>query len=242
MTFYQQIAPYYHHIFKLNQALVNFIKAFTPNKDALIVDVGCGIGTLSFEMAKVYPNVIGIDIDAEMIRVAAERKEHEHSSVSFIQGGMLEVTHLFKPKSVDTLLCFGNTLPHLNTLEAVSLFFKQARTVLKDEGRFLIQLVNYNSILANNIKSLPQIENEVIRFERKYRFNNNAQKIDFNTRLTVKADNSIINNSIELLAILQKDVETTLLTCGFEHVQCFGNFSKEPYNPLESSALIITAW
>lgn len=242
MSFYQQIAPYYHHIFKLNQAQVTFIKAFIPKKDAFIVDVGCGIGTLSFEMARVYTNVIGLDIDAEMIGVASQRKENEQSIVSFIQGGMLDVTQLFKPKSVDTLVCFGNTLPHLNSLEEVQLFFQLVKTILKEDGKLVMQLVNYNSILANNTESLPVIENEEIRFERNYGFKNNVQKIDFLTRLTVKANNTIINNSVELLAVLQEDIEKALLHCGFEHIQCFGSFTKETYKPKESPALIVVAW
>lgn len=70
MTFYQQIAPYYHHIFKINVNQVDFIKLKIPETDCHILDIGCGIGTLSFELAQYYKNVVGIDMDTEMIRAA----------------------------------------------------------------------------------------------------------------------------------------------------------------------------
>ena len=60
MSFYQQISSYYHHIFKINASQIDFIKLKVPEKDCRILDIGCGIGTLSLELNKYYKQVQGI--------------------------------------------------------------------------------------------------------------------------------------------------------------------------------------
>ena len=85
MSFYQQIAPYYHHIFKINVNQVDFIKLKIPESDCKVLDIGCGIGTLSLELTKYYKNVLGIDMDAEMIRVASKTIESTSKSIQFQQ-------------------------------------------------------------------------------------------------------------------------------------------------------------
>lgn len=241
MSFYQQIAPYYHHIFKINQAQVNFIRDFISDKNALMVDMGCGNGTLSFELNNFYKQVVGVDLDSAMIHVATNKKEMEHSTVEFLQAGMLNLIDILRPKSVDGLICFGNTLVHLNSLDEVTQFIQQSKTVLKKDGMLLIQLVNYDRILSKDISSLPTVENDELIFERRYTYQQDVKKIDFNTKLMVKSNGSIIENSVELLPVLQKQMESILLNCGFEQLQFFGNFTKEAFNSSESPALIIAA-
>lgn len=241
MSFYQQIAPYYHYIFKINQAQVNFIKDFVHDKNALMVDMGCGIGTLSFELNNFYKQVVGVDLDSAMIHVATNKKEMEHSTVEFLQAGMLNLIDILRPKSVDGLICFGNTLVHLNSLDEVTQFIQQSKTVLKKDGMLLIQLVNYDRILSKDISSLPTVENDELIFERRYTYQQDVKKIDFNTKLMVKSNGSIIENSVELLPVLQKQMESILLNCGFEQLQFFGNFTKEAFNSSESTALIVAA-
>lgn len=241
MSFYQQIAPYYHHIFKINQAQVNYITETISDKKALIVDMGCGIGTLSTELANYYNQVRGVDVDTAMI-AAAKRKAGMRDGVEFVQGSMLDLIKIFKPNSVDGLVCFGNTLVHLNSMDEVQQFFEQAKTVLKTDGKLLVQLVNYDRILTKNITSLPLIENEEIIFERYYKFNESSEKIDFNTKLTVKEGGKILENTVKLLPVLQHNIATLLTTCGFKNTHFYGNFTKEVFNPESSPALVFVAW
>ncbi|WP_150451835.1 methyltransferase domain-containing protein [Arenibacter lacus] len=83
MGFYQQIAPYYHHIFKINVHQVEFIKLKIPKRDSSILDIGCGTGTLSLALGEHYQQVLGIDLDPEMIRAALARIIHQEF---FLQG------------------------------------------------------------------------------------------------------------------------------------------------------------
>lgn len=241
MSFYKQIAPYYKHIFKANVSQIDFLKSKITNPDSSIIDIGCGIGTLSFELATHYKKVVGIDMDSEMIRDASETANNVSKPISFQQGNMLELHAMVAKNSVDAVICFGNTLVHLNTLHEIADFLQQSKAVLKQNGKLLLQIVNYNKILSKNIKQLPLIENDIILFERHYEYRSTANKMDFNTRLIVKSTQQIIDNSIELLPVLKEELSLLLTQAGFKHQNYFGTFNQESYSG-ESPALIVEAW
>ena len=241
MGFYQQIAPYYHHIFKINSTQVDFIRLKIPESDGTVLDVGCGIGTLSFALTNYYKSVLGIDMDAEMIRAASIKKGNKPESVQFKQLSMLELNTSFAENSINGIICFGNTLVHLNALEEVSEFLQQSKTVLKSNGKLLLQIVNYDKIIEKNITQLPLIENDTITFERYYSYRKLENKIDFNTRLTVKSTQQLIENGIALLPLLKKELAQLLNNAGFKHCNYYGNFNEEPYT-IDGPALIVEAW
>lgn len=241
MSFYQQIAPFYHHIFKTNVNQIDFIKSKIPDYDSNIIDVGCGIGTLSFELNAWYKSVLGIDMDSEMILAALSKTKKNSNAIQFQQISMLELITLRDKNSVDGIICFGNTLVHLNSLDYIVDFLQQAKAVLKLNGKLLIQIVNYDKVLSKKIKQLPLIENEDIIFERNYCYRKLENKIDFNTRLTVKATEEIIENSIELLPLLKEELTVLLKKSGFNSCNYYGNFNQEVYT-IDSLALIIEAW
>jgi len=241
MSFYQQIAPFYHHIFKINVNQVDFIKLKIPESDCNVLDIGCGIGTLSFELTNYYTNVLGIDMDAEMVRAASKKQRDKSKSIQFQQISMLKLDTFIDKNSVGGIICFGNTLVHLNSLDEISDFLQQSKAVLKSNGKLLLQIVNYDKIIEKNMKQLPLIENDEIIFERNYHYRKSENKIDFNTRLTVKSTQEIIENRIELLPLLKKELALLLNKAGFDNCNCYGNFNSEPY-AINSPALIIEAW
>ena len=241
MSFYQQIAPYYHHIFKINVNQVNFIKSKIPESDSSILDIGCGIGTLSFELTQYYKNLLGIDMDAEMIRAASIKKGTNTEAIQFLQLSMLKLDASIDKNSVDGIVCFGNTLVHLNSLDEIADFLQQSKTALKPNKKLLVQIVNYDKILTKDIKQLPLLENDEIVFYRNYYYRKLENKINFNTRLMVKSTQQIIENSIELLPLLKKEIALLLNEAGFNNCNFYGNFKQESYT-IDSPALIIEAW
>lgn len=241
MSFYQQIASYYHHIFKINVNQVDFIKSKIPENDCNIIDVGCGIGTLSFELINYYNNVLGIDMDSEMIQSALRKKDTISKGIEFQQLSMLELATSIKKDSMDGIVCFGNTLVHLNSLDEIADFLQQSKAVLQPNGKLLLQIVNYDRILSKNVAQLPLIENDDIVFERNYRYRSSANKIDFNTRLTVKSTQQVLENSIELLPLLKNELAQLLTHAGFKNCTYYGSFNQDMYT-IDSPALIVEAW
>ena len=73
-------------------------------RDLTLADVGCGTGSLTFELARFARNVIGVDLSHEMLRRArAIAKERKLGNVEFRQGDALEVP--LPARSVDATFC-----------------------------------------------------------------------------------------------------------------------------------------
>jgi ubiquinone/menaquinone biosynthesis C-methylase UbiE/DNA-binding transcriptional ArsR family regulator len=69
-----------------------------------VADIGCGTGSLTFELARFAGKVIGVDLSKEMLRRArAVAKEREVDNVEFRQGDALKLP--LDCRSVDAAFC-----------------------------------------------------------------------------------------------------------------------------------------
>jgi ubiquinone/menaquinone biosynthesis C-methylase UbiE len=77
-------------------------KLLPPN--LVLADIGCGTGSLTFELARFAQKVIGVDLSSEMLRRArALAKERAMRNVDFRQGDALKLP--LASASVDAAFC-----------------------------------------------------------------------------------------------------------------------------------------
>lgn len=240
MKFYQSIAPYYHHIFPLNQAHLKLVLDENPNsnKDSLL-DIGCGIGSLSAEIANHFAEVKAIDLDKQMIQRA--KTVNQKDNLEFFEMDMMKICSRFQANTFESVICFGNTLVHLTREDQLLDFFKQIKDVLRENGKFLFQIINYDRILDEEIDFLPTIENENIRFERNYNFDAKSGLILFETNLLVKNTDIEIVNSVPLFPLRKNTLDELLKEARFSSVQYYGNFKKDSWSE-KSVPLVGIAW
>ena len=228
MDFYSQIAEYYHYIFPLSQGQLSFILARSPQSPQMkLLEAGCGIGELSMELSKHFLEVTGIDLDENMVKKANLHSKTQYHNLTFYQLNMLNLDQQFKSHRLDRVVCFGNTLVHLLEDHDILRFFEQCRKVLHENGRLMLQILNYDKILDHRIKQLPIIENEIIRFERCYEFGNDQALIEFHTKLLIKKNNSSYTNAIPLYPIRKNKIEELLSQAGFKHALFFGSYEQD---------------
>jgi len=229
MKFYQSIAPHYHHIFPFNPAHLKLVLDENPNSEkSALLDIGCGIGSLSAEIANHFEVVKAIDLDEQMIQRA--KSENQKDNLEFFEMDMMEINRPFKAKTFQTVICFGNTLVHLTKENQLLDFFKQVKEVLKEKGKFLFQIINYDRILDEKIDFLPTIENDNIRFIRNYNFDSSSRLIHFETNLLVKNKGIEIENSMPLLPLRKNALDKLLKEAGFNSIQYYGNFKKDKWS------------
>jgi len=212
-----------------------------------ILDIGCATGELSFQLAREGAQVTGIDLNEDLLTQAIGRSGfptadfkcespvrraklgREFAPPNFQVGNMLELETDFRERQFDTVLCFGNTLVHLQSLELMHQMIKGVYSVLKPSGQFLLQILNYDYILIEQLTELPLIETENIRFIRKYHFQENSPLIRFQTDLEIKKEAQIVSNETSLFALKSKELISLLTTSGFEKIELFSNFKQEPF-------------
>lgn len=237
--FYSSISKYYPQIFPLNPSQVRFLSNILPYNGARVLDVGCAAGDLAFALARFGFPIWGIDFDAEMIEMANQAKSEETIFPLFEQMDMRKINEHYPKAFFDTIICFGNTVVHLLSDEDINQFLDAVYRSLAPDGNFTLQLLNYNHILLNNIKSLPLIDNEHITFERNYEFTEASKLIDFNIWLIVKSMGQVIENSVKLNALRQEKLRRLLKAAGFKNIKYFGSFEGDPFQP-NSLPLILT--
>jgi len=224
---YQSIAAYYDFIFPLKPAQIEFATQHIASGH--IFDIGCATGNLAVELARLGYSVTAIDMDVNMIHLARAKS----SQVDFRVHDMTNL-EIFPASHFDGIVCFGNTVVHLLEDETILDFFTQVQHVLKPDGVFLMQILNYDKILSENLTELPLIDNEYIRFQRSY--TPRGRLLDFETQLMIKAENRIIENTIQLYPITQKTLVELLRQAGFQDITCYGDFQE---NPVEGLPLVI---
>ncbi|MTI65353.1 MAG: class I SAM-dependent methyltransferase [Firmicutes bacterium] len=224
ILFYTSISSYYEYIFPLKREKVKFaLDGLASNEN--ILDVGCSTGKLARAISEYGHSVIGIDLDKDMISIA---KEYENDKLSFYKMNMLDIDKNFSESIFDEILCFGNTLVHLQNNKDVLNLFKKIRLLLKEGGKFKFQVINYEKVLNENLNGLPTIENEKVKFIREYKLINGL--IEFKTKLIIKDENKVIKNKIMLLPIGKDEILKLLKEAGFKKINCFSSFSKESFD------------
>ena len=226
--FYDEICNKYDYIFPLNEIQKKFMD--NEIKGNRILDVGSSTGNLSKYLIENGINVTSIDINEKLIFKAAQK------GVEVKKLNMLEIDTLNK---FDTIINIGNTLPHLNNKKEIYTFLEKAYDRLEENGKLIIQIINFNKFIINRDKnnylgSLPLIENENVKFERNYYLDKN-NNIIFKTIL----DNEIKNEEI-LLNINFEDLKNYLEKIGIKRLKYYGGFDKSFFDFENSVYLIIT--
>lgn len=152
---------------------------------------------------------------------------------------MLDIDKL--ENKFDLIFCIGNSLVHLNNNDEICIFLKKCANNLNPGGNLILQIVNYDRVLAKDVKSLPLIKNEEVdlTFERYYDYISDIHKINFRTIL--KVDGMTLENNVLLHPIKSEELIALLEKAGFINIKTFGNFKKDEYDPMNSVPLVIVA-
>jgi ubiquinone/menaquinone biosynthesis C-methylase UbiE len=110
------------------------IKLLKPEREDVVLDVGCGVGYFTFELSKSYGSfAVGLDIDEEDIALADKVKNiNRELESSFVAGSGLTLP--FKNASFDKVLA-SEIIEHIH---ADSFFLKELSRVLKEGGTLVL--------------------------------------------------------------------------------------------------------
>ena len=226
--FYSSISKYYSEIFPYKPVQLQFVKKQLAHiQKKKILDIGCATGELSYQLAKEGAEVIGIDLNEDLLDEAKSQKHQEN--LQFQTGNMLELEKDFQENEFDAVLCFGNTLVHLPDKTAVIKMLHGVEKTLTPGGKFLLQILNYDYIFNDKITELPLIETENIRFIREYKIDENNPAIRFQTELVMKKEGKSVRNETPLLALRSEELKSLLTQSGFRDIEFFSNFKEESF-------------
>jgi len=96
-----------------------------------MAECGCGTGSMTIEFADMGVKVTGMDLSAEMLRIAQQKARKAGQQIIFVEQDM---RHLEVPRPVEAVVCACDGVNYLTSPEDVQMFFDAAFAALKPGG------------------------------------------------------------------------------------------------------------
>jgi glycine/sarcosine N-methyltransferase len=213
-----------------------------------VLDLGSGTGEHSRFLASKGFAVVGVDSSPSMLSKA--REAPLPANLAFVEGDIADVERLTSGE-FDGAICLGNTLPHVRTRRDLGRFFVGLRARLKRGAPLLLQVLNYEKVIAGGQRYLP------INFRR----DEEEGEIVFLRLMTPRPDGTVVftpttlryrpggepavevvtARNVELTGWRRGDLVDLLDLAGFGRRELFGTVGEARFDPATSTDLVIVA-
>jgi glycine/sarcosine N-methyltransferase len=230
---------------RLSFELPFIIKQLNEIHAKSVLDTATGTGMHAIALAQLGYKATGADISAGMVQKARKNASSAGVEVQFEVAGFGSLAHTFGKHSFDTLLCLGNSLPHLMSRLELDSALLDFAACLKPGGLLLIQNRNFDAVMAHHERWMePQSHTETGAewfFQRFYDFDPDGL-LTFNM-VTFKRENqgkwSQNVATSRLRPLLKDELVSALSEVGFASTFSYGNMNGDLFDP-ESSGNLVT--
>ena len=215
---YKKRAGYFHEI----------IKRYKNTEGTILLDLACGTGSISEEMAKIGYDVIGVDYSDEMLGIALDKKFDSGLNIQYLCQDMRKLD-LYG--SMDITICALDSINHLNSLADVKKVFKNVALFSEPQGLFIFDintLYKHRNILANNTFTY-ETDNVFCIWENT--LVEDTDEVKMNLEFFELEENGLYSrtsDSFSEKAYSEESIEELLRECGFELLAKFGDDSFSP--------------
>jgi SAM-dependent methyltransferase len=210
----------------------NLIKLLKIKKNDRILDLCCGIGRHSIELARMGFEVIGVDRTSNYIEKARQEAEQKKLEINFIISDMREYC---QPDRFNIIINMFGSFGYFENEDDNRKVVKNMHESLRLGGRFLIETMG-KEVLAREFQARDWFEDgdSLVLFERKpikdwSRISN---------RWIVIKDNQKFEHSFSLRSYSAVELSSLLYECGFSKVQVHGDFKGSEYDT-EAKRLVV---
>lgn len=116
----------------------------------ITLDLACGTGSLTRELAKSGVDVYGIDVSAEMLSEAMQKTAEDGLNILYLRQRMQSLD-LYG--TINTCVCTLDSINHLTDIDLVKKTFDKVGLFMDDDGLFVFDvntLYKHREILADN--------------------------------------------------------------------------------------------
>lgn len=234
MTSYTKFAQYYDILtsnidYKIHsQYYDNLIKHY-GGKKGILLDLACGTGSLSEEMAKLGYDVIGVDYSQEMLSMALNKKFDSGLPIQYLCQDMCELDMY---GTIDVTICALDSLNHLEDIESVKRAIKRVSLFCEMDGLFIFDMntpYKHQNILADNTY-VYDTENVYCIWENEVK-NDNIVEISLTF---FEKENNEYKRFDEVFcerAYSQNEIDRIINDCGFEILAHYDYFTEDEVKP-----------
>lgn len=190
---------------------------------AKVLDVPCGNGRLSIELAKRGFELTGVDIATEFMDEANSSSTEAGVKVDWQTRDMRDLPWAGE---FDGAFCFGNSFGYLDD-EANADFLKSVAQTLKPGSRFILDAPAVAECVLPNFQSNRSIEIAGIKVDIEHHYDHEQGRM-FND-FTFTRDGVVDKRPSSQRAYTYREVIELLHDAGFESVAAYGSLTEEPF-------------
>lgn len=220
-----------------SEYLLNLFKKF-DKKPSLLLDVACGTGGFSIELAKKGIEVIGTDMSEDMLSIAREKTAEEGLDILYLCQSAEELD-LYG--TVDGAICCMDSINHITDIGTLETALQKISLFLEPERLFIFDVnttYKQEKILTNNTFVLDEEDVYCVwqnEFDPEHRITNIS--LDFFT----KEDDIYVRSGEEFSekAYTNEELGVLLKKAGFKVEAVFGDMSETPPTDTEERVFYI---
>jgi SAM-dependent methyltransferase len=202
------------------------IKLLDIQPGSNILDLCCGIGRHSLELARRGYQVTGVDRTREYLDEARKQAKEESLDIEFVQGDMRSFS---RPGAFDAAISMFTSFSFFEDPQEDKRVVENVFESLKTGGRFIIQM-HGKETLAKIFTERNWNENKddgvIVLYERKV--SNNWSWME--NRWIMLKGNERIENRLSHRLYAGSEIAALLRDCGFTRVDVYGDLEGNPYD------------
>jgi SAM-dependent methyltransferase len=195
-------------------------KEINFNKELNILDIGCGTGRHSLELAKRGYNLTGIDLSLSLLKRANEKTIEQNVKVDFLQADARNLPFV-QQFDLAIMICEG-AFPLMETDEMNFQILKSASKSLKEKGKLIFTTLNGLFPLFHSVKDF--LAHEKLEGNAEYKDNSFDLMTFRDTNITTFVDDKGIAKELNCNEryYVPSEITWLLKSVGFGQIDIFG--------------------
>ncbi len=195
------------------------------HKRRLLVDLGCGTGSLTLAMEKYVYEVIGIDLSCDMLSVAFNKKLEADSNAMFVNQ---DITRFSLPRKADVIICSLDVLNHLPNKDAVERVFRTVEKYLAEDGLFIFDMntpYKHKYLMSDNA-FIYDLGDVYVTWQNEY--NAEDGSVDIALDFFIEDESGLYDRYTEEFTeqvYEQEEVLDMIIACGLKPIGCYDSFT-----------------
>jgi len=191
---------------------------------AAVLDLCCGPGRHSLELARRGFKVTGVDRTARFLEEARRRAEAEGLVIEFVQGDMRTFR---RPEAFDAVINLFTSFGYFDDPQEDKQVLENVYTSLRPNGKLLLDTMG-KEVLARIFRERDWFEQDGALFLEERRLLEGWSRIE--TRWIIVRDGEQEEFTLKLRLYSGAELRALLREIGFRRVELFGNLDGEPYD------------